>query len=656
MYYKPFKKIMTAVLCVMLCLTSVGTAFAQDVEYTIKEIDDMKLTIDSEMMAVTRSTDASDGYFSLNGNEYGKVMNAMKDGNIYLQATDSRQSILLSVTMFENDDTHKIDNYNRLSESELEKIVMGYHDNSQGTTYTASTVDEVAHDIVWIDFEFRASVGSEVYKQYQANTVVNGKNVSITMQRNGADVIASDYDVLKNVVSSVKFGSTGLPYNLILYVIIGAALLVIVILILVIIFAKRASRRRKQTKNDKIIRQLAGEYTKNRSTPRSEEPIIVSTRTISSDNSDDTPADATRSFDISQARQNKYDIADRYDSETGDDYDYPNSRPVRSYSDEEIARLLGDTEDDENFTETLPVDKADSALNAEDVESVDSSLLISDFSEETNGAEKTVEEELAEIEAAKPLKNVRDIFSLSNSARAASGEKTGDSAPNRGEFPAAESRKEEPPAEESKQEEKPAEEQTEERQEPEEQPDERQSAETDSKTDDVSGGDNDGEEGEFEQEELDDFNNDEVLVREEAKRNKFSESSDFFEEAPGKLMGFISREEIEDAEEFDVITEVEQKAAEVTSEPERRENSKPGVAKRFTAGLGSFGKHCGYFAVNVSREIKRGRAKKKRKKEEAERRQRAQQRRARQKIQSENGGLVQVKKRGERRPPQNRGK
>ena len=121
-------------------------------------------------------------------------------------------------------------------------------------------------------------------------------------------------------------------------------------------------------------------------------------------------------------------------------------------------------------------------------------------------------------------------------------------------------------------------------------------------------------------------------------------------------MGVISREEIEDAEEFDVITEVEQKAAEVTSEPERPERSKPGVAKRFTAGLGSFGKHCGYFAVNVSREIKRGRAKKKRKKEDAERRQRAQQRQARQKIQSENGGLVQVKKRGERRPPQNRGK
>ena len=312
----------------------------------------------------------------------------------------------------------------------------------------------------------------------------------------------------------------------------------------------------------------------------------------------------------------------------------------------EIARLLGDTEDDENFTETLPVDKADSAANAEDVESVDSSLLISDFSEETNGAEKTVEEELAEIEAAKPLKNVRDIFSLSSSARAASDEKTENSAPD----------SEEPPVEESKQGEEPAEEQHEERQEPEEQPDERQSAETDGKTDDAPDGDNDGEEGESEQEALDDYNNDEVLVREEAKRNKFSESSDFFEEAPGKLMGFISREEIEDAEEFDVITEVEQKAAEVTSEPERRESSKPGIAKRFTAGLSSFGKHCGYFAVNVSREIKRGRAKKKRKKEEAERRQRAQQRQARQKIQSENGGLVQVKKRGERRPPQNRGK
>ncbi len=161
-------------------------------------------------------------------------------------------------------------------------------------------------------------------------------------------------------------------------------------------------------------------------------------------------------------------------------------------------------------------------------------------------------------------------------------------------------------------------------------------------------------EEEIAQMELDDYNNDEVLVREEAKHNKFSSSSDFFEEAPKKIMGVISREEIEDAEEFDVIEEVEQKVSEVEKEPERREVKKQSVLKKTATGFKNFGTHCGYFVKNVRREMKRSKAKKQRAKAEEERRQRAKQRAERQKIQTQNGGLVQVKAKGQRRPDSNR--
>ena len=122
------------------------------------------------------------------------------------------------------------------------------------------------------------------------------------------------------------------------------------------------------------------------------------------------------------------------------------------------------------------------------------------------------------------------------------------------------------------------------------------------------------------------------------------------------MMGVISREEIEDAEEFDVIDEVEQKATEVEKEPVRREPSKQGFLQRVTGALKSFGKHCGYFVTNVSREFKRSRAKKKRQKAEEERRQRERQRRERQKLQPRSDGLVQVKSRGTRPQNPNRGK
>lgn len=670
---KPVHKLTALALCVLLCVASCAVAFAQGTVYTIKEIDDMQLTIGSELMAVTRSTDSSDGYFALPNNSYDDVMKKMADSGIYLLATDSQQSITLSVSMFENDDTRRIDNYNRLTESELSNIVVGYQQNSDGTTYSASTVDEGAQDLVWIDFEFRATVGESVNKQYQACTVVNGKNVSITIQRNDGDVIASDYDVLKSVVSSVKFGNAGLPKNFMLYIIIGAAVLIIIILIIVIILAKRASGRRKKAKNDKIIQELAGKYNTGRSSHteeparETEEAAPVVTDFYEDEDDMSVPGKRisakTQSFDIKKARS----MQQTRSRESYDDDDFDSSRPVKSYTDEEIARLLGDTEDDENFIETLPMTEADLDDGSKDRASVENSLLISeffddeddtdeienindDFSDEpdeqqsadyTDGNEDeaeadeeiSLEQDLAEIEAEKPLKSVREVFDFSKFLQNA-----------RSKAQAELEQPEETPEETSDEEPEPQQEEAPEPQ-PEEQPEE--TAEPEQPSGELP------EEEQLqqnEQEELDEFNNDEVLVREEAKHNKFISSSDFFDEAPQKVMGVISREEIEDAEEFDVIDEVEKKATEVEKEPERREPPKPGFFKRVVTGFKSFGKHCGYFITNVRREIKRGSAKKQRRKAEEERRRRAAQRAERQKAQPANGGLVQVKRQGGRRP------
>ena len=120
---KPVHKLTALALCVLLCVASCAVAFAQGTVYTIKEIDDMQLTIGSELMAVTRSTDSSDGYFALPNNSYDDVMKKMADSGIYLLATDSQQSITLSVSMFENDDT-------RTSPREVEHVASYFPDST----------------------------------------------------------------------------------------------------------------------------------------------------------------------------------------------------------------------------------------------------------------------------------------------------------------------------------------------------------------------------------------------------------------------------------------------------------------------------------------------------------------------------------------------
>ncbi len=650
---KLLKKLTAAVLCVLLGISAVAAVCAaQETEYNIEEISGMKVSIAPDMLAVTRNTDSSDGFFNLPNNSYEDVMKKMRDGNIYLLATDSQQSITVAVSMFENDDTHRIDNYNRLSGEELNDIVLGYKKSTDGTTYNASTVDEVVDDIVWIDFEFRATVDSSVYKQYQSNTVVNGKNVSITIQRNGADAIGSDYDVLKKIVSSVKFANAGMPRNLMLYIIIGAAAAVIIILIIVIIVVKRANRRRKKTKNDKIIEELASKYSTGRqssreaegSSPEYSEPERQTGDTMAK----------TMHFDMHKAQ--KSEPAQRsYDSY---DDDEDSGRPVKSYTDEEIARLLGDVEDDENFIEPLSVTKADSGTYAEE-ESVETSLETPELHEEADpeAREITLEQDLAEIEAEKPLKSVREVFDFSKFMKNArkKAELEQQQAEISEEQPEALNLPEEP--EESEPEETP---QTELADTEEALTEETMTEEAEEENGEDLSEEPDEEElsrEEAEQQELDEYNNDEVLVREEAKHNKFSSSSDYFEEAPQKVIGVISRAEIEDAEEFDVIDEVEQRATEVEKEPERRELKKESSLKKIGGGVKNFCTHCGYFAENVKREIKRGKAKKNRKKAVEKRRSQVNQRaesRPAQKPKAENGGLVQVKSRGQRKPNTNR--
>lgn len=157
------------------------------------------------------------------------------------------------------------------------------------------------------------------------------------------------------------------------------------------------------------------------------------------------------------------------------------------------------------------------------------------------------------------------------------------------------------------------------------------------------------EDGDNSDSEDEDYNNDEELVRQEARRTKFYASDDFFEEAPKKTMGVISSREIRDAEDFDVINEVERRVNEVESDGADSGTNFAKTAKNIFGKIKSFGTHCKYFCINVSRMIKRKKAIKKRKKAEEERRERARMRAARERQQRRNmqNGLVQVHKRSE---------
>ena len=158
----------------------------------------------------------------------------------------------------------------------------------------------------------------------------------------------------------------------------------------------------------------------------------------------------------------------------------------------------------------------------------------------------------------------------------------------------------------------------------------------------------------FDSDEEDEDDDDEVLVRDEAKHTKFVDSNDFFEESPRKVMGVISSKDIQNAEEYDVIGEMERRADEVEKDPPKKGEAVTKALKSAGNGVKSFFVHCGYFITNVKRERQRKKAEEKRRQYEEDRKRRARERAERQRQQAENGGLVQVHKRTDRKPPQRR--
>ena len=620
MSIKFIRRLTAAGLCVLMCAASFLTAFADSEPVTIAECDNLQLTLPDNMSAVTRSSESSDRYFSRHNLTYQEVQEMFSKTDTYMQAMDNDNVITLTLTYSDTD----INDFNKFSNAELAEVAHNFiTESGTDVKYKNSTQDEAGKDMVWLYFETSVhdNNANTDKKQYQATTVYNGKNVTLTILRNEGDAEASDYSTLESVAKTVKFPAKEKPADkkMLMLIVIGAGTAIIIILLIIIIVTVKKSKRRKaKARNDKILEELADKY---QTRPNKPQPAVKQESAQSkqeySDNDEYQDIEKPVPSESIQSFSKSFDEA---------------------YDDDDIARLLGDLEDDENFIDTLPETEADSDGDAEVRDSViQKNDVISEFFED---------EEDASINAAEEAVSAytEPVDEVPGETEEETNTPTAEEAPD-----TSEEETEEEPAEESS-----VDEQTEisdeADSEPEETPgDEEADAEEVSEENFSDNQESDAESGSEEEadEEFDELLNDEVLVREESRQERFKNSNDFFEEAPRRIFGVISSKQIADAEEYDVIGEEEQRAVEIEKEqPKAKERKSVG------ASVKSFFTHCGYFATNVKREIKRKRAKSKRKKAEEERRRRQMERRQQERAVKErrrdSNGLVQVRSRDDR--------
>ena len=612
------KRSAVAALAVILCVLSVFVCSAADNSYEISEINDMKISLPDNITTVTRSSKADDKYFSVFGLDYDTTMNNLKNGNIYLQGMDSNSEITITVTMTQSDESKRIGNYNLLQEDKLSDVTKNFLSQSE---YIACSPDS-AGSIVWLYLAANVNSNGSQIKTYQANTVFDGKNVNVVIQRNGDDVKPEDYATLNSIVSTVVFQKADSSSNIILFVIIGATLLIILIIVFLILIAKFARRKRKKRKNSKIIEELSGKYTRK--------------NTLQDDYSSYNIADFEESdelkYDVDNKRNNEDDVVDinpevYTSASTEDEYDFDDyfyglglsrnsekqetkkkTENTESYEDE-IDDILSFRTSVNKKSQAVKIYEAKPETEADENIAAD----VTDNNIEEVEPESATEVTVDEIDV-RPSSEEKMIDEDTESTDNGSDDSTEDNAVD----------------------------------------DSEQKPQSEQQFDSLKDSDSD-----------DDFNeytNDEDLVRQDAKHAKFNNGYDFFEEAPKKTMGVVSSKEIRDAEDYDVINEVEKRAAAVEGAGANAGKSILNTFKSIGSGIKAFGIHCGYFATNVSRMIKHKRAAKKHRQAEEERRRakiRAEKQRE-QRREVQNGGLVQVHKRtdrpngGQTRRPTNR--
>ncbi|MBQ1586733.1 MAG: hypothetical protein II082_05590 [Ruminococcus sp.] len=682
---KIVRKLAAAGLSAVVAVSASVPVFAADKSYSISEIGDMNISLPEDITVIDRNAPDSAEYFKLFGLDYNTVMSQMDSNNVYLQGMDSTASLTVTVSMTESADSQELENYNLLSSEQLGDIARNFLSQPE---YTACRIDEAGKPVTWLSFD--TNVGG--VKAYLANTVYDGRSINLTVQRAGKDATDDDYNIFTSAVSSVSFGTKNfLQKYWLCLAIAAAALIVLLVLLILIIKTVRSLRTQKkqQKENDKILEELSGKYSRRTAGKPSDDDNPAATKVIPVQNKTAPPEpEEAAPEEVQPVPDEQQQTPPEVVAEDYDDYD---DEPRSKFTDEQLAEMLGEEFATDEPYVILPTEPE--PVPGEEPEVVKE--YVRQPKQAAQPEEQPADEPQKQPEEAEPEED--DFFAGANFT---DGEAEPDEEPEAepGVEAAAEPEPEAEPVEEAAEVIEADRPELIEQPESEPVPEEEPEAETEPEPiaeevleqafeeaaenakpltnaepepagefyDEDDGDDDDDGEPEAEPDELEEYMNDEVLVREDAKSNKFRDSSDFFEEAPRKSMGVLSSRDIQDAEEYDVIGEEEKRAEKVKRDepaPKKKKKKKSGGFKGFAlgflAGAKYFFVHCGYFITNVYRLIKRKHKIRKRKKAEEERRRRARERAAQQRAraaqrerqQRENGGLVQVHSRDDRRPP-----
>ena len=250
------RRITMILLTAILLFGLVIHASALDDTYRFDEFG-MSIKFPKNDYVITLNTPRGDEVFDKVKLDFDETITAFKAANIYLRAYDPEMVYQISMTINKSDDTAAINNYADLTSAERKSLI----DAVQSDGSVSSAVEVKRNGNIFIDSARETTVDGETIYINQCNTVINGMQIDLTLQKTAEQITGEETKALSNAANSLSFDhvrrNTGPVFDwwrLLLWVLILAAL---AIAISVIYRHHNAAKKRKLEERRSLRRKAA---------------------------------------------------------------------------------------------------------------------------------------------------------------------------------------------------------------------------------------------------------------------------------------------------------------------------------------------------------------------------------------------------------------
>lgn len=187
-----------AVIAIFAC--TVLQTSALDDKYTFSDIG-MSLKISKNFTVITKDSERDDPAFEKAGLDYDETITAFSAAHIYLQAFDPENTYKITLTVSSDDNSKNVNNYSDLSDQQREEI----QNNFQSDPMCSSATELKHGGNIFYDLELQSSDGDQPLYISQCNTIINGQNINLTLQKTGEGITGDEKKVLTSIANSLSF-------------------------------------------------------------------------------------------------------------------------------------------------------------------------------------------------------------------------------------------------------------------------------------------------------------------------------------------------------------------------------------------------------------------------------------------------------------------